>query len=113
MSMQKSISMTSPLLGASLGTAVAGLGMLFSHMAFYIALPIAVALLRVLEMLGIHVTPNFENSCVLLAILSPLVFTCYGTALVVPKSKTARLKIAVSIFLVNAIAVVALLTGAI
>ena len=104
MTTMKPMVWASPLTGAWIGAIVAGFGLLKSHLAFYFAVPILILGLRSLEAVGIHLAMSFESSTILLAVLSPVVFACYGAAVIAPNRSRTRAQVVMAIVVVNVFA---------
>lgn len=94
----------SPVIAASVGTAVAGAGLLCSHLAFYFAVPGVILVLRLIDDAGLLPSLSYPASLVLLAVLSPLVFACYGAAVVAPRRIRTRAIVAAGILIASAVA---------
>jgi hypothetical protein len=108
MTASKSLAWIGPLAGAGVGTALAAIGLAFSHLAFYFAMPLAILGLRALEKAGVPLHLDFRASLVLLAVVTPVLFAAYGAAVVIPSGRAAKVRV-VGIILAANLAACALL----
>ena len=97
----KSLAWVGPLSGAGVGTALAAIGLTFSHLAFYFVMPLAILGLRALDKAGVPLHLDFRASLVLLAVVTPVVFAAYGAALVIPSGRAAKVRVGTIIVAAN------------